>query len=215
MLVSPLNVLHKQDVFWLMNSDSTDAIPKATLPADAELVSALGRGQTDCLDILYDRHGKLVFTLAYRILGSIEEAEDLTQDVFLSLCRRTTYDASRGSLVSFLVTFTRSRAIDKVRTRGNRLKILQRWQGNWSPNFTANSPMDAATSSEQSQRVRAALSQLSDSERQILESAYYDGLSQSEIAQKFNLPLGTVKSRSRQGLLKLRKALQADTFPEP
>jgi RNA polymerase sigma-70 factor, ECF subfamily len=113
------------------------------------------------------------------------------------------------------VTFTRSRAIDKVRTRGNRLKILQRWQGNWSPNFTANSPMDAATSSEQSQRVRAALSQLSDSERQILESAYYDGLSQSEIAQKFNLPLGTVKSRSRQGLLKLRKALQADTFPEP
>jgi RNA polymerase sigma-70 factor, ECF subfamily len=213
MLVSPLKDLQEQSVFWSMSSDSTDAIPKAALPSDAELVAAIGRGETDCLETLYDRHGKLVFNLAYRILGNLEEAEDLTQDVFLSLCRRTTYDASRGSLVSFLVTFTRSRAIDKVRTRGNRLKILQRWQGNWSSDAPINSPMDSATALEQSQRVRAALSQLSDSERQILESAYYEGLSQSEIAQRFNLPLGTVKSRSRQGLLKLRKILQGETSP--
>ena len=139
-------------------------------------------------------------------MGNSEEAEDLTQDVFLTFWQKDTYQSSRGTLKTFLTTLTRSRAIDRLRAQGTRYRFLQRWQ---RISDQATIPLiETLAMSEQSDQVRSALAFLSESERQILEIAYYEGLSQSEIAARLNLPLGTVKTRSRQGLIKLRQRLQ-------
>lgn len=175
---------------------------------DTELVQALKDGQSSALGILYDRYGRLVYGLALRILNNPQEAEDLTQEIFLVLWRSNTYNPARGSLSSFLTTMTRSRAIDKLRSRGTSLKFLDRWRRNMTAETAPNSPFEQASLSERSQRVRNALAQLSEDQRQVLEMAYYQGLSQSEIAQQLDLPLGTVKTRSRLGLLKLRQTLE-------
>jgi RNA polymerase sigma-70 factor, ECF subfamily len=173
---------------------------------DAELIRALRNGQTIALGIIYDRYAGLVYGLARRILTSAEEAEDLTQEVFLSLCRNL-YDPARGSLSSFLTTLTRSRSIDRLRSRSTRSRFVQRWQGMVKSEATT-SLLEQVSVSERSQFVRDALAQLSENERQVLEIAYYEGLSQAEIAKRLDAPLGTVKTRSRQGLLKLKQILQ-------
>lgn len=175
---------------------------------DRDLVQAMRQGQIDALGVLYDRYAKLVYGLALRILSNAEEAEDVAQEVFLSLWHRQTYDPSRGSLSSFLMTMTRSRSIDKLRSRNTGFRFLQRWKGLTREELSSSTPLEQASISERSERVRHALAQLPEAEREILQIAYYEGLSQSEIAQRLNMPLGTVKTRSRQGLLKLRKILQ-------
>jgi len=190
-----------------MSPDSSAPKTSAST-SDLELLSAMSQGQIKALDILYDRYSRLVYSIAYRILNSSEEAEDITQDVFLTLWRRNSYDPQRGSLSSFLTTLTRSRAIDRLRSKNARLRVVQRLQGIVRSDSSSLSPLEQASIGERSQVIRTALSQLSESERQVLEIAYYEGLSQSEIAERLDIPLGTVKSRSRQGLLKLRQRLQ-------
>ena len=175
---------------------------------DTELFQALKAGQTSALGILYDRYGKLVYGLALHILKNPQEAEDLTQEIFLALWRSNSYNPARGSLSSYLTTMTRSRAIDKLRSRGTSLKFLDRWRRTMSVESSSNTPFDVAAHAERSQQVQNALAQLSPNQRQVLEMAYYEGLSQSEIAQQLDLPLGTVKTRSRLGLLKLRQTLE-------
>lgn len=179
----------------------------ADLP-DLDLFNALRNGQVQALSLLYDRYARLVYSLAFKILANAEEAEDVMQDIFLTLWQRNTYNPSRGSLSSFLTTMTRSRAIDKLRSRGTRYRSLQRWAGmNRSETQTAT-PLEQVSMGERAQLILAALEQLPSNERQVLEIGYYEGLSQSEIAKRLEIPLGTVKTRSRQGLLKLRQALQ-------
>jgi RNA polymerase sigma-70 factor, ECF subfamily len=173
---------------------------------DAELFLALKAGQIAALGILYDRHAGLIYGLALKILGNAQEAEDLTQEIFLALSRGSAYDPKRGSLRTFLAVMTRSRAIDKMRSRNTASRFLGRWKSN-TQESTSNSPFEYVAQNEQAQEVQAALAQLSDNQQQVLKLAYYDGLSQSEIAQRLDIPLGTVKGRSRQGLLKLRQSL--------
>jgi RNA polymerase sigma-70 factor (ECF subfamily) len=182
---------------------------------DAELYRALKTGQMEALGILYDRHAGLVHGLACRTLGNPQEAEDLTQDVFLSLVRTNSYQPNRGSLRTFLAILTRSRAIDRMRSRSAALRSLQRWQS--EPSQSSTSSLETLFQTEQSQEVQAALAQLSTEQQQILRLAYYDGLSQSRIAEQLNIPLGTVKTRSRQGLLKLRQTLSTliESPPQP
>jgi RNA polymerase sigma-70 factor, ECF subfamily len=175
-------------------------------PTDADLIRALGNGQVNALGVIYDRYSSLVYGLALRILRNAEEAEDLTQEVFLTL-RRNIYDPKRGALSSFLITLTRSRSIDKLRSRNTRSRFLQRWRGMIKSEAMTN-PLEQASLHERSQLIQDALAQLSENERQVLEIAYYEGLSQSEIARRLDAPLGTVKTRSRQGLLKLKQILQ-------
>ncbi|HLO49214.1 MAG TPA: sigma-70 family RNA polymerase sigma factor [Kamptonema sp.] len=175
---------------------------------DAELFQLMNLGQPSALGILYNRYGSLVYRLALRILANPQEAEDLTQEIFLNLWHRGTYNPSRGSLSSFLTTMTRSRAIDKLRSRSTNLKFLQRWSQIMATENYHIIPFESASLSERSQYVRDALTQLPEKQRQVLEMAYYDGLSQSEIAAQLSTPLGTIKTWSRQGLLNLRKNLQ-------
>jgi RNA polymerase sigma-70 factor (ECF subfamily) len=176
--------------------------------SDADLFDALRAGHVDALGILYDRYAGLVYALAIKILGNQQEAEDITQEIFLTLSRRGLYDANRGSLSSFLMTMTRSRAIDKLRSRGTQLRALQRLQQGVKGDPGLASPVEQVSMQERAQRVREALALLPETERQVLEISYYQGLSQSEVAQRLNIPLGTVKTRCRQGLLKLRRFLQ-------
>lgn len=174
---------------------------------DADLYRDLRAGQSTALGVIYDRHAGLVYGIALNVLGNAQEAEDLTQDIFLTLVRGSSYDPQRGSLRTFLAILTRSRALDRIRSRGAAHRVLQRWQPNKSEEIAANLPLEQASQDEQSQQVQSALAQLSEEQQQILRMSYYDGLSQSKISEQLNVPLGTVKARARRGLLKLRQTL--------
>jgi RNA polymerase sigma-70 factor, ECF subfamily len=175
---------------------------------DLEIFVAIQAQQVKALDVLYDRYGKLVYSTAIQILNNVEEAEDVTQEAFLRLWQRSEiYQPQRGSLSGFLITLARSRSIDRVRSHKSRQQKLQRIQTCLDDVSAYNPPLEFVTVEERSSMVRAALKQLSPEDRQLLETAYYGGLSQSEIAQRDGLPLGTVKSRARQALKKLRTAL--------
>ncbi|MBD2777120.1 sigma-70 family RNA polymerase sigma factor [Iningainema tapete] len=189
-----------------MAPDSSPEISTLKSLSDEDVLAALREGRVHALNVLYDRYARLVYSLAYRILGSTEEAEDVTQDVFLTFWQKDAYQSSKGTLKTFLTTMTRSRSIDKLRAQGTRNRFLQKWQH--LSNQETSPLLDDIAQTEQSQILRQALADLSEGEREILEIAYYEGLSQSEIAKRLNLPLGTVKTRSRQGLIKLRQRLQ-------
>ena len=178
-----------------------------TVSSDAALLASLRAGQVESLRTLYQRYGRLVYTLSRRILHSDEEAEEITQDVFLTLWNKDAYQADRGSLSRYLVVLARSRSIDKLRSQTSHRQRLHKWHLMMSD--VSPTPLDVATLSERGEHTRQALANLSDNERQVIEIAYYEGLSQSEIAERLNIPLGTVKSRSRQALRKLRQTLQA------
>lgn len=179
-----------------------------SIQSDEELFRALKAGQSSALGVLYDRYASLVYRLALRILTNPQEAEDLTQEIFLNLSRNGSYNPSRGSLGSFLTTLTRSRAIDKLRSRGTTMKTVQRWSQMMATETSPPTPFESASLSQRSHYVRNALAQLPANQRQVLEMAYYDGLSQSEISAQLGIPLGTIKTWSRQGLLNLRKNLR-------
>jgi RNA polymerase sigma-70 factor, ECF subfamily len=175
---------------------------------DLDILLAIQAQQVQGLDLLYDRYSKLVYSTAVQILNNIEEAEEVTQETFLYLWQRSEiYQPKRGSLSGFLITMARSRSIDRLRSRQSSQQKLQRIQtfSNCVPHY--NPPLEFVTAQERSSLVREALKQLSPEDRQLLETAYYKGLSQSEIAERDGIPLGTVKSRARQALKKLRAAL--------
>jgi RNA polymerase sigma-70 factor, ECF subfamily len=186
-----------------------DSMPVVTEQStDLELFLAIQAQQVKALDVLYDRYGSLVYTTAIQILNNVEEAEEVTQETFLRLWQRSEiYQPNRGSLSGFLITLTRSRALDRVRSRKSSQQKLERIQTFSNCVLDYNPPLEFVTVQERSHLVREALKQLSPADRQLLETAYYEGLSQSEIAERDGIPLGTVKSRARQALKKLRTAL--------
>jgi RNA polymerase sigma-70 factor, ECF subfamily len=175
---------------------------------DLEIFFAIQAQQVKALDLLYDRYSKLVYSTAVQLLNSVEEAEEVTQETFLRLWQRSgIYQPQRGSLSGFLITLTRSRSLDRLRSRSARQQKLQRIQTYTDGVPHYDPPLEFVTVQERSNMVREALKQLSPDDRQILETAYYEGLSQSAIAKRDGIPLGTVKSRARQALKKLRITL--------
>jgi RNA polymerase sigma-70 factor (ECF subfamily) len=176
-------------------------------PSDAELIQGIRNGEQDPLRILYDRYGGLVYTVALRILQRTDEAEDITQEVFLTFWKNGKYDPKRAALSTYLGLLARSRALTQLEQRSRHRRSLNRLQQLEPWDVTSPSPLELASLEEQHQQVREALKQLSENQRQVLTLSYYQGLSYSEISQRLNLPLGTVKTNARQGLLKLRKIL--------
>ena len=176
---------------------------------DEAVFNAFVRGDVDALGILYDRYGLLVYRLIYRMLNNAQEAEDLTQEIFLSLQVNAKFDPKRGSFYTYLMMLTRSRTIDRLRSKTSKGKFWQNIKGLKSSIEPKKlvSPLERASREERSIQVRNALQNLSANQRQVLQLSYYEGLSQSEIAKRLNIPLGTVKTHSRRGLLKLRKNL--------
>lgn len=175
---------------------------------DNELYLRLCDGDPSALGEIYDRYGSLVYSLALKVLHRPTEAEDLVQEIFLTLWNKRNFNPDRGKLSSFLSMLTRSRAIDRLRSRQRAQNFVNRW-GSVMTDHTFDTPFEAASIEERRATISEALSQLPDKYRQILELSYYGGLSQSEIAAQLDIPLGTVKTWSRQGLLSLRKQLQA------
>ena len=186
---------------------ATPSDTAASLAKDAELIAALAVDQSSALGGLYDRYAGLVYGLAMKILGTQAEAEDLTQEIFLSLCSKCDYDPARGTLSAFLATLTRSRAIDRIRARTRKTRFLDALGEAPATEDPIASPLEELSIAECSERVRAALAALPETQRRVLEMAYYRGLSQTEISAELDTPLGTVKSWARRGLFSLRESL--------
>jgi RNA polymerase sigma-70 factor (ECF subfamily) len=176
--------------------------------ADESALERMARGEADALAELYDRHARAVYSLALRILQDPGDAEDIVQDVFSQAWRQAArYDASRGVVAAWLLTLAHSRAIDRLRARRARPENApnERAAANLvDPGFL---PDLQVLTGEQIARVRAALEALPVLQRIAIELAYYEGLTHVEIAARLEQPLGTVKTRIRLALMKLRDAL--------
>jgi RNA polymerase sigma-70 factor, ECF subfamily len=179
----------------------------AASPSDLDLFLDLKAGKASALEALYDLYGNIMYALAFRILNNAQEAEDLVQEVFLSIWNHCTYQPERGSFKTFLVMLARSRALDRLRSQSARTHTLHR-SGHSFEEVTYNGPLESALSDEVFQRVQAALNTLPEQQRQALEMSYFGGMTQLEISQSLNVPLGTVKSWFRLGFTKLRHALK-------
>jgi len=153
----------------------------------------------------YDRHSALAFGLILRILKDRGEAEEVLQEAFVQVwSRAASYNVALGSPVGWLVGIARNRAIDRLRSNAVRLRAVEA-----APAPTAvETPEATASTSERQRGVQRALDGLPREQRELIEQAYFLGLTQSELAERFNLPLGTVKTRIRTGLLALRQQLQ-------
>jgi RNA polymerase sigma-70 factor (ECF subfamily) len=171
------------------------------------LVEAIAAGDQRALHALYERTHRLVFTLIVRITSSRETAEELTVDVFHDVWRRaSTYDAAGGSVVGWIMNQARSRAIDRWRFE-QRKKRVDHGAESPPPAPAARGPQEAFDLGEQGRLLRDALTVLTPKERQAIETAFFSELTYAEVAAQLNEPLGTVKTRVRSGLAKLRQAL--------
>ncbi len=171
------------------------------------LVRAIAAGDQRALHALYERTHRLVFTLTVRITNNRETAEELTLDVFHDVWRRaSTYDAAGGSVVGWIMNQARSRAIDRLRFE-QRKKRVNHHADSPLPATVARGPHEALDLREQGRLLRNALTVLTPEERQAIETAFFSELTYEEVAARLNQPLGTVKTRVRSGLGKLRQAL--------
>ncbi|HSG40845.1 MAG TPA: sigma-70 family RNA polymerase sigma factor, partial [Thermoanaerobaculia bacterium] len=176
---------------------------------DAALLRLIADRQPEALGTLYGRYAPTLLALGKRILGSLSDAEEVLQEVFLHVWNHAgRYDAGRSSVSTWLILITRSRAIDRLRTR----KVVERTH---ETSVQENPREDASPEGvenvfirERRERVQGEMGKLPPEQRQVLEMAFYEGLSQSEIAAKADLPLGTVKTRTLLAMKKLRGALR-------
>lgn len=187
----------------------------ATSTIAPSLLALVAKGDQQAFSQLYDHSSTLLFTLALRILGHSEEAAELLQDVYLEIWRKVSrYDVGRGTPIAWLVTLTRSRAIDRLRARTARgvhatcsmeekEEAAARRAADLGP-----SPFETQADQELRLAVAAAVAGLPQAQQQAIELAYYEGLSPAEIAARLNQPLGTVKTRIKLGMSKLRDGLQ-------
>ncbi len=158
---------------------------------------------------LYDRHARAIYSLALRMLADAAEAEDVVQDVFTQAWRQAhLYDPARAPVVGWLLVIARARTLDRLRARRSRIGPAGAGPDPATIVDLSPGPDLEAIGRERGSRVRAALAALSAAQREAIELAYFNGLSQSDIAARLEQPLGTVKTRIRSGLLKLRELLR-------
>jgi RNA polymerase sigma-70 factor (ECF subfamily) len=172
------------------------------------LLQQIASGDREAFGRFYDRYASLAFTFALRLLGSRSEAEDLLQEVFLQVWRQAqSYSPERGSPEAWLITITRSRAIDKLRSR--RRTEMSPLASDEPPRVEGGrQAAPPSQASEAKLTVQGVLTKLPETQRIVLELAYFDGMTQSEIAARLGEPLGTVKTRMRAGLERLRGFLE-------
>ena len=172
------------------------------------LVQSIAAGDQGALQSLYAQTNRMVFTLIMRIVGSRESAEELTLDVFHDVWRRSpTYDPAGGSVVGWIMNQARSRAVDRFRFEHRKKRVARPVEG-VAAVAAATGPHEALDTSEKEQLLRSALQVLTADERQAIETAFLAELTYREAAAKLDQPLGTVKTRIRSGLAKLRQALE-------
>lgn len=178
-------------------------------PGDSVLLRQVAEGRPEALAELYDRHAPTLLALARRILGALGDAEDLLQEIFLHVWNNASrYDPSRSSVSTWLVLITRSRAIDRLRHRHAVERAHESAHRDSGSGHASPEAPESVLFRERRERVRREMEGLPPEQRQVLEMAFYDGLTQSEIAARSGLPLGTVKTRTLLAMKKLRSALR-------
>jgi RNA polymerase sigma-70 factor (ECF subfamily) len=174
---------------------------------EIELLQRIGAGDPDSFEDLYDRFSGVLFSAAVQILNDQREAEDVLQDVFVQIWDKAKlYKPSRGKPLTWAMTLTRNKAIDRLRSFQRRFRLqdqVERESKAISPPVSRDS-VDEVDALEKSRIIRSAVLKLSNEQRQAIELAFFSGLTQNEIAEELNQPLGTVKARIRRGMLKLK-----------
>ena len=178
-----------------------------TLP-DSRVVDLIAQASPEGMEVLYDRYGRLAYSLALRVLGDSAAAEDVVQESFLAIWRRsTTYQAERGSVRAWLCAIVHHRALDRLRGRTGRARDELPLE-TAIPTTRLSDTWEAVADDLEREDIRRALAELPDEQRQTIELAYWGGYSQSEISALMRVPLGTVKGRTRMALRKLRDSLE-------
>lgn len=175
---------------------------------EIELLKRIGEGDRKSFEQFYDRFSRVLFSVAYRLLGNREAAEDVLQEVFVQIWEKAPrYDPSRGKPLTWAITLTRYRAIDLLRSLRRRgqlhAEVKEEAQAE-EQLFDERSSFLAVTSGERHDFVREALAKLSPDQREAMELAFFSALTHAEIAARLEQPLGTVKARIRRGLTRLR-----------
>jgi RNA polymerase sigma-70 factor, ECF subfamily len=178
--------------------------------SEIELLRRVGQGDRKSFEDLYDRFSGVLFSTALQILNDHREAEDVVQDVFVQIWDKAKlYDAARGKPLTWAMTLTRNKAIDRLRSAQRRYRL----QDQVEKETKVTSQVALKDSSEEveilekSRLIRAAVMELSKEQREAIELAFFSGLTQNEIAQELNQPLGTVKARIRRGMLRLKEMI--------
>ena len=176
---------------------------------DAELVERLRKRDPQALGELYDRYGRVAYSLVFRIVRDTGIAEDLVQETFLRVWNRAqAFDSQRGALGAWLLAVARNRAIDYLRSSSGRMRNALELEEAEQPAAYVDLEKDVLNS-DQARRLRDAMKKLNDNQRSVIELAYFEGLSQTEMAERMGQPLGTVKTWVRTALRNLRDELGA------
>jgi RNA polymerase sigma-70 factor (ECF subfamily) len=177
---------------------------------DAAAMTRVAAGDTDALRALYDRYGRMAYAIAYRIVGESQLAEECVQDVFVQVWKNAgRYDPARALLSTWLCAIARNRALDAVRSRQRRPLPFAEVE----PDGSAPDAADIVVAADDAVRVAEAMAELPPAQLEVLQLAHFDGLSHAEIAERLQLPLGTVKGRMRLALDRMRN-LARDLAPE-
>lgn len=175
------------------------------MEADAAVVARVADGDHDALRLLYDRYGRIVYGMTYRLTKDAQLAEEATQDTFVTLWRRADrYDPERAKLTTWLFVIARNRAIELVRAR---TRAPEPREG-VSPTGEEADAAELVALADDAERIAQAMAELPESQLEVIRMAYFDGLSHAEISERLAQPLGTVKSRIRLGLNRLRALLE-------
>jgi RNA polymerase sigma-70 factor, ECF subfamily len=179
---------------------------------DRQLLARIAAGDVAALRAIYERHAPRAIAIAFRILRDRAEAEDIVQETFLELWRRSSqFDPGRGGAIAWVVTIARSRAIDRLRASGTAGRtIASAGAGDQLAPLALPLPSDETEQRRNVARVAAALAELPEAQRETIELAYFEGLSQSEIAERTATPLGTVKMRVKLAMAKLAMLLKEE-----
>ncbi len=180
-------------------------------PEDPDLLHRIAERDEHALAELYDRYSGLLLALSRRILFDASEAEEILQEVFLQVWNQAErYDRGRSSVSTWLVLITRSRSIDRLRSRQVKDRTLASVQQENRGQHTSPEGMGAVLLDQRRQRLRQEMQELPEEQKRVLELAFFNGMTQSEIADSTGIPLGTVKTRTLLAMKKLRKALAAE-----
>jgi RNA polymerase sigma-70 factor, ECF subfamily len=177
--------------------------------ADEDLMPLVEVGDAEALAALYDRHGRMAYSLAYRMMGEKQEAEDVVQEAFIKVWRSAGgYRVGRASVRTWILSIVRNCGIDQIRSHARRGKMQEKVEAS-APTSEPSEAFAETWKNAQQEQVREALKTLPQEQLKILELSYFSGYTHMEIAERLELPLGTVKGRMRLGLQKLRDYYQA------
>ncbi len=186
-------------------------LKRANTEEEIRLLERIVLKDQKALEKLYDLYSKIIYSIVLRIVKNQEDAEEILQNIFLQVWERAgSFNRSRGTVYAWLITLARNKAIDKIRSKDFRKNfntvafdnVIEIFENKYS-----TIEIDAATARERSEYVKKALEQIPGEQRLVIEMAFFDGYTQTEISEKLSLPLGTVKTRSRQGMMKLQNLL--------